>query len=136
RAKRDDLRDYIRATAEKTGDYFGEEAEQGRWAYDVENNEVRWQGGPPLDPVKQVDGYSSWVRKSDNERARYVIGSVGEDIHGRTDYAGLQVEKGGVIGAVKWGTAMRMTQDVWESGEKMLNGYRRSEPRPLDIRKS
>jgi hypothetical protein len=83
-----------------------------------------------------VDGYSSWVRKSDNERARYVIGCLGENIQTQEVYPGLQVEKGGVIGPVKWGPEMRITQDVWEVGEKMLDGHLRSEPRSLDIRKS
>jgi hypothetical protein len=100
---------------------------------DLETNDLRWQWGSPVDPAKQVDGYSSWVRKSSDERVRYVVG-----LDTRTDevYPGIQIEKGGVIGPVKWGPEMRHTQDVWEFGEKMLQTYRGLEPQPIDVRKS
>jgi hypothetical protein len=99
----------------------------------VEASDLRWQGGPPLDSTKQVDGYSSWATKSSGERARYV---VGQDTRTHEVHPGIQIEKSGVIGPVKWGPEMRHTQDVWEFGGKMLETHMGSEPRPIDVRKS
>src|SRR5882762_9376464 len=84
RTKRPDLREHILSQAEKTGNYFGEEAEKGRWTYDAENNDIHWQGEPP-DSFKQVDFNGQWVRKSADERARYVVGHYGEDSRTQND---------------------------------------------------
>ena len=54
RAKRADLREHILSEAQKTGDYFGEEARKGRWVYDVEAGDIHWQG-EPLDWMKKAD---------------------------------------------------------------------------------
>ncbi len=141
RVKRDDLRKHILSEADKTGNYFGEDAARGRWVPDIENSELRWVGEPP-DSWKQVDGNGQWVRKSADERARYVLGHFGEDSRTQNDYPGVQVEKNGVVGAVKWGPEQPTAQDAHEVAEKMLdrhlgfNAPKLSPSSHLDIRKS
>ncbi len=45
-SRRGDLREYIRSEARKTGNYHPEECARGRWDYDVEAGELRWQSKP------------------------------------------------------------------------------------------
>lgn len=141
RIKRDDLRTHVLSQAEKTGNYFGAEAEQGRWVHDAENNDLRWIGEPP-DAMKEVDFSGQWVRKSPEERARYVTGHFGEDSRTQKDYPGIQVEKQGVAGPIKWGPERPTGQDAQLYAEKMLDkhlGFDAPKIQPsshLDIRKS
>lgn len=141
RVKRPDLREHLFSEAEKTGNYFGEDAAQGRWVHDVENNDLRWQG-EPLDWMKTVDGHGQWVAKSPTEKARLVLGHFGEDSRTQRDYPGIQVEKNGVVGEVRWGPEQPTAQDARIHAEKMLDahlGFSAPVLQPssmLDIRKS
>ena len=122
RTKRADLREHILSQAEKTGHYFGEEARKGRWVYDVEAGDVHWQGETP-DSWKQVNFEGQWVRKSADERARYVTGHFGEDSRTANEYPGIQVEKSGKAGPVKWGPEQPTGQDAQIYAEKMLDKH-------------
>ena len=56
--KRPDLRQHIRAEATKTGNYMGEEAQKGRWDYDVEAGDVVWRESAekPVSPAAKYGG--------------------------------------------------------------------------------
>jgi hypothetical protein len=120
--KRDDLREHILSRAEQTGHYFGRDAQQGRWDYDAEAGDLRWNG-EPLDWMKRVDFSGQWVSKSAEERARYVVGQFGDDRGTQNDYPGVQVEKNGVRGPVQWGPEQSTAQDAQQRAEKMLDEH-------------
>jgi len=122
RVKRPDLREHIFSEAAKTGNYMAEEKQHGRWGYDVEAGDVRWQG-EPLDWMKRVDFRGQWVSKSADERARYVTGHYGEDSRTQKDYPGIQMEKSGVVGPVKWGPEQPDGQDAQAFAENMLDSH-------------
>ena len=98
--------------------------------------------GETPDSWKRVDGHGQWVRKSADERARLVFGHFGEDSRTQNDYPGIQVEKSGGLGPVKWGPEQPTAQDAHEYAEKMLDkhlGFNAPILQPssqLDIRKS
>lgn len=121
-AKRPDLREHILSEASKTGNYVREEMQHGRWDYDVEAGALKWNGDIP-DSWKQIDFQGQWVRKSADERARYVTGHFGKDSRTQNDYPGLQIEKNGVAGKVKWGPEQPDGQEAQEYAEKMLDKH-------------
>jgi hypothetical protein len=135
------LREYLLDQAEGTGQYLGREPRGGRFEYDGQLDALRWKGETPVS-WKQVDGYGQWVRKSSDERARYALGHFGEDSRTQNDYPGIQVEKNGVVGPVKWGPEQPTAQDAHEFAEGMLDrhlGFSAPVLQPssrLDIRKS
>lgn len=141
RSKRSDLRNHIVSEAEKGGNYAREEKGKGRWDYDQEQGELIWKG-EPLDWMKKVDFEGQWVRKSPDERARYIVGYYGEDSRTQNDYPGIQVEKNNVAGPVNWGPGQPTGQDAQLYAEKMLDGHLgfaapKIEPSSLsDIRKA
>jgi hypothetical protein len=122
RMKRADLRAHLLDQAERTGNYMGPEKHFGRWDYDQELGEVRWMGETP-EHWKHVDFEGQWVRKSVDERARYVTGHFGQDSRTQNDYPGIQVEKNGKAGPVKWGPEQPTGQDAQEYAEKMLDAH-------------
>jgi hypothetical protein len=122
RVTRPDLREHLLAEAARTGNYMTEEKQHGRWGYDVEAGDVRWQG-EPLDWMKKVDFEGQWVRKSADERARYIVGHFGEDSRTQNDYPGIQVEKNGVVGPRRWGPEQPTGQDAQGYAENMLDKH-------------
>jgi hypothetical protein len=122
RAKRPALREHIVTQAEKTGFGLGRERNVGRWVYDAEQHGVRWNGETP-DALKQIDWQGQWVRKTADERSRYVLGHFGEGSRTPDEYPGLQIEKNGVIGSVTWGPGQPGTEEARKYAEKMLDDH-------------
>ena len=122
RMRRPDLREHLLNKAEGTGNYLGREPREGRFEYDSRLDALRFQGETP-DSWKQVDFEGQWVRKSADERARYVTGYFGEDSRTQNDYPGVQIEKNGVVGPVKWAREQPNGQDAQEFAEGMLDRH-------------
>jgi len=120
--QRPDLREHLLNKAEGTGNYVRREPGTGRFEYDSELDALRFKGETP-DSWKQVDFEGQWVRKSADERARYVTGHFGGDSRTQNDYPGIQVEKNGVIGPVKWGPEQPTGQDAQMFAEEMLDRH-------------
>jgi hypothetical protein len=82
------------------------------------------------------------VRKSADERARYVVGHFGEDSRTQNESPGIQVEKNGAVRPVQWGPEQPTGQDAQEHAEGMLDkhlGFNAPKLAPsshLDIRKA
>lgn len=122
RMQRADLREHLLNKAEGTGNYIGHVEGMGRFEYDSRLDALRFNGETP-DSWKQVDFEGQWVRKSADERARYVTGHFGEDSRTQNDYPGVQIEKNGVIGPVKWAREQPSGQDAQEFAEGMLDRH-------------
>lgn len=120
--KRADLRAHLLNRAEGTGNYMGPEKHVGRWDYDYEQGDIRWKGEVP-DAWKRVNFEGQWVRKSSDERARYVTGHYGEDSRTQNEYPGIQVEKNGKAGKVQWGPEQPTGQDAQIHAELMLDRH-------------
>jgi hypothetical protein len=122
RMQRPELREHLFKKAEGTGHYRGHEEGIGRFEYDSRLDALRFNGETP-DSWKQVDFEGQWVRKSADERARYVTGYFGEDSRTQNDYPGVQIEKNGVVGPVKWAREQPNAQDAQEFAEGMLDRH-------------
>jgi hypothetical protein len=122
RAKRPELREHIAAQAEKSGYGLGQERNVGRWVIDAEQHGVRWNGETP-DALKQIDWAGQWIRKTADERARYVLGHFGEGSRTPEEYPGLQIEKLSVVGPVRWGPGQPGTEEALKYAEKMLDDH-------------
>jgi hypothetical protein len=122
RMQRPELRERLLDKAEGTGNYLGREPREGRFEYDSGLDALRFKGETP-DSWKQVDFEGQWVRKSADERARYVTGHFGEDSRTQNDYPGVQIEKNGVVGPVKWAREQPNAQDEQEFAEGMLDRH-------------
>jgi hypothetical protein len=122
RMRQPDLREQLLNKAEGTGNYLGREQRGGRFEYDSKLDALRFKGETP-DSWKRVNFEGQWVRKSADERARYVTGHFGEDSRTQNDYPGIQIEKNGVIRPVKWGPEQPHGQEAQEYAEKMLDRH-------------
>lgn len=122
RMKRPELRTHWIEQAQQTGRYMGEEKRLGRWTYDVERQAPRWRGETP-DAWKKPDAMSEWRTISGDERARYVFGHSGNDAQAQNHYPGIQVEKEGIAGPVKWGPEQPGPADAHAHAQKMLDRY-------------